>query len=83
MKFYSPGIVGSLDGHVLLLEVTGQPGSFSVTERYKGGFVGSLGAHNSILIGDYATNGSLNPAPDGKPELYIAGSFGLRRLDVN
>lgn len=75
-------VVTSLDGYLLVFGVSGSNGNYSLSLLYKKGFVGALGAHNSIHVGDYAVNGTLQAGSDGKKEVYVAGSFGLRRFDV-
>lgn len=75
-------VVTSLDGYLLVFDVFGSNGNYSLSPVFKQGFVGSLGAHSSIHVGDYAVNGTLQEGSDGKKEIYVAGSFGLRRFDV-
>lgn len=77
-------LLGTLDGYLMVFAVSPSAGGFDLELLYRRGFEGSIGACNSMLVADLV-NKSTSPASlgqDGKPEIYVAGSFGLRRLDV-
>jgi len=68
-------VVTTLDGDLEVFRVD-DGGNVTPAPIYKLRTTGSLGACNSIVIGDYCDlNGS-------KPEVYVAGSRGIRRFDV-
>lgn len=64
--------------------------SSGATPLYHYRFPGSVGAYNSILVRDLVTHvpgtggngGEVHAGSDGVPEVYVAGSSGLRRLIV-
>ncbi|MFG0252897.1 MAG: hypothetical protein ACF8NJ_08505 [Phycisphaerales bacterium JB038] len=79
-------VVATLDGYLLVykIDVVGSPGSptFDLTLVSSIASIGALGAHCSIHVGDYVTNRQLSGMPDGKVEIYVAGSMGMRRFDL-
>ncbi len=52
------------------------------TKLYHRGFAGGVGMYNSIHVANYVNNTTGAAVPDQKLEVYLAGSFGMRRLDV-
>jgi hypothetical protein len=79
-------VVTTIDGYLLVFGVSNVGGvggaSFQLNLLCSVAGIGALGAHSSIHIGDYATNGALTGPPDLKSEIYVAGSLGVRRYDV-
>jgi hypothetical protein len=79
-------VVTTIDGYLLVFGVSdlGSAGSPSIRLDLLCSLaqIGALGAHNSIHIGDHATNGTLDAGPDGYAEIYVAGSMGIRRFDT-
>ena len=70
-------IVTTLNGELVVFPQTN--GVIGQTPLYRNVFDTSLGAFNSIVVGD------LDPfinLPAGKPEIYIASSTGIRKFFV-
>ena len=65
-------VVTTLNGELVVFGQTN--GVINATPIYRGIFEGSLGGYGSIMIEN------LDPG-NAKPELYIAGSAGIRRFD--
>ena len=67
-------VVATMYGHMLVYAISASglidP---NVPPLYSAQFAGSLGMYNSIEIGDFDN--------DGKVEVYVAGSFALRRFE--
>ena len=79
-------VVTTIDGYLLVFGVSDLGSAGSPTIRLdllcSLAQIGALGAHNSIYIGDHAINGTFDAGPDGRAEIYVAGSMGLRRFDT-
>lgn len=74
-------IVGTLEGYLLVYRIFQSGGSYTLSLLYRRGFPGSVGVYNGIHVGDYVINGTSTAGSDGKKEVYVAGSYGLWRLD--
>lgn len=73
-------IVCTAEGDLMIFELVG--GTQIGTKLYHRGFEGAVGMYNAMHVGDHVDNVTGAPTPDSKLEIYLAGSLGLRRLDV-
>ncbi len=66
-------LVATLNGELVVFQQTN--GVVNPNPLFRTVVAGGIGAFNSIVVAD------LEPDPASKPEVYIAGSSGLRRFD--